>query len=201
LSKEPGAITNIALQTLTLLTFVSAAVGHPTSVKAQYYKRENARVVEALVTWKDVVTLKRDETCHDCITVYNIKVLEAFKGCKSPDDLVVSSGINCALCGADLQVGTKYLLYIFADPIINLCQGAQPFSALSTSDLTFLKTRNVCCNGKCSCVPGTSKAQCIQAACNLRVKPPCSEATKCVGNYCGSCFAEWFKNDSSPACV
>jgi hypothetical protein len=191
---------NIALQTLTLLTLVAAAAGCsciPTSVKDQYYKPGNARVVEALVI------SKRIQPCQDCLTVYEIKVLEAFKGCKSPDDVVLSTAKSGALCGVDLKVGTKYLLYFSAAPIppINLCQGIQPFSALSTSDLTFLKSRNVCCGGKCGCVPGTSEAQCIQAPCNPRVKPPCPEAMKCVDNYCGSCFAEWFKNDSSPACV
>jgi hypothetical protein len=189
-----------ALQMLTLLALVAAAVGCScvtASVQTQYFKPENTRVVQA------IVTSKRVQPCANCKTFYGIKVLEAFKGCKTPVDVVVSTAKNSALCGVNLQVGTKYLIYLSSArvPTINLCQGILPFSDLSASDLSFLKSRNVCCGGQCRCVPGTPQVQCLVQPCNPSVKPPCAEATKCVDNFCGSCAAEWFTQDGFPACI
>jgi hypothetical protein len=190
----------IALQSLTLLALVAAAVGCtclPTSVKEQYFKPETTRVVRALVT------SKRAPYCTFCDVFYKIKVLETFKGCKTPTVVEVSSARNSAACGVDLQIGAEYLLYLSSAqvPKISLCQNIPRFSALSTSDLRFLRTRNVCCGGRCSCLPGTPRVYCYEQPCKSKGKPPCPTGTKCVDNYCGGCFAEWFKNDGSPACV
>jgi hypothetical protein len=190
----------IALLSLTLLALVAATVACsclPASLQAHYYAPQTTRVVRALVT------SKRTQPCQNCKVFYKIKVLEAFKGCKTPDVLEVSTEDNSAACGVDLKVGTKYLLYLSSAKVqsINLCQGIQRFSDLSPSNLAFLKSRNVCCGGQCSCLPGAPLVRCFVAPCNPRVKPPCPEATKCVSSYCSTCAAEWFKKDGSPACV
>jgi hypothetical protein len=190
----------VALPTLMLLAVVAAAVGCkcpvPT-VKRQYFKPENTRVVRA------VVTSKRTQNCLNCKIFYKIKVLEAFKGCKTPADLEVSTADNTGACGISLQVGTGYLMYLSSAkvPEISSCQGIQKFSDVSASDLKFLRTRKVCCGTRCSCLPGTRRWNCYMEPCKLRPKPPCPNATKCVDNYCGGCLAEWFKTDGSPACM
>jgi hypothetical protein len=189
-----------ALPLLTLLALVAAAVSCKCAVptvKTQYFKPENTRVVRA------VVTSKRTQPCQNCKVFYKIKVLEAFKGCKTPSDLEVSTADSSAACGVDLQVGTSYLLYLSSDkvPGVSSCQGIQMFADVSTSDLKFLRTRKVCCGKRCSCLPGNREWNCYMEPCKSKVKPPCPDATKCVNNYCGGCFAEWLKEDGFPACV
>jgi hypothetical protein len=189
----------ITLLSLTLLTVVAAAGAcscFRPSMQARYHAPENTRVVRALVT-------SQAQPCSNCDVLYNINVLEAFKGCQEPADLEVSTASSSSLCGVALQVGTEYLLYLSSAQVqsINDCQGAQRFSDLSTTDLEFLRTRNVCCGGHCSCLPGTRKHYCYVPPCNPDKIPPCPEADTCVNNYCGGCLAEWFQKDSSPACV
>jgi hypothetical protein len=190
----------IALLSLTLLALVATAVDScscfSAPIKTNYYVPSYTRVVRALVT------SKRTQPCPKCNVIYKVKVLEAFKGCKAPVEFDVSTPDNSAACGVNLEVGTNYLLYLTADkvPAINLCQAIPKFSDVSASDLKFLRTRNVCCDGKCRCVPGTRAEKCYVRPCNPSVKPPCAFASKCVANYCGGCSAEWFAADGFPTC-
>jgi hypothetical protein len=187
------------LAVVVLVVACDACKCAPTSVQGQYYSPEFTRVVRA------VVRAQQRPSCtgvKGCNVLYKIRVIEAFKGCLSPTHLTVSTADNSAACGVNLKVGTEYLLYLTSDsvPTVGLCQGIQRYSDVTAVDRKFLETRQVCCNGQCKCSSKYQVFNCFVQPCKF-AKPPCKDAVKCVDNYCGGCFAEWFTNEKTPACV
>lgn len=79
-------------------------------------------------------------------------------------------------------------------------QFIRPFDDLSTDEKTFLERRSVCCKDICTCVDPDSQVACLIDPCEV-TDPPCDEATKCVPNFCGGCFTDWFTNSGTPACL
>jgi hypothetical protein len=194
----------VVLQLLAAVVLVAACdacscVFPPVSLKDQYYTPEFTRVVRA------VVYAEQRPPCpsgsFNCKIEYKIRIRKAFKGCLSPTHVTVSTPDNGGLCGIKLNVGTEYLLFLTSDivPTVGLCRGIQSYSDVSAADRKFLETRQVCCNGQCKCSSKYRVFNCFVQPCKF-AKPPCKDAVKCVDNYCGGCFAEWFTNKNTPAC-
>lgn len=69
---------------------------------------------------------------------------------------------------------------------------------LTPAEKLFLDTRNVCCKGKCRCADGKPPGRCFRQPCDGL--ETCDEAAKCVDNYCGGCWAEFFTRTGMQVC-
>lgn len=94
----------------------------------------------------------------------------------------------------------NWLIFVFFIST-NLSKFIRPLRYITESDWEFLGGRQVCCDRKCTCPGWKQKRSCDRQPCGSQNKPPCEEATVCLDNYCGGCFAEWFKDDGSQACT
>ncbi|TPV93169.1 MAG: hypothetical protein B7733_21630 [Myxococcales bacterium FL481] len=129
------------------------------------------------------------------LRAYLVDVHQAYKGCRPSGDLVwLRTATSSAGCGADLDVGDRYLLHGTATRHpwlldVSSCDYNRPASALSESDHEYLSGRTLCCDGRCECADGSQPFQCLVDPCE--VAPPCADGT-CTANYCGGCNAEFY---------
>jgi hypothetical protein len=169
------------------------------SLKIQYYDASITRVVRAVVL-REWPTAVADQAAKK---YYQISVKQAFKGCAAPRPVRISTASNSAACGVDLNIGSEYLLLLSGsgyDLATHLCLANALFKDVRASDRAFLNSRRVCCGKGCICADGKPPVQCVRAPCSPPEKAPCKEAVKCVDNYCGGCYAEWFDKAGLPAC-
>jgi hypothetical protein len=137
-----------------------------------------------------------------------------FKGCLTQGhEVIIETASSSAVCGVSLTPGQGYLLYgresgsSYGSPILNvgLCAANALWTELSAEQLTFLRSRYVCCDGACTCSDGSQPVQCLVDPCTVST---CAvEGSECRANYCGGCNAEWHDptglqvcQDAPPAC-
>jgi hypothetical protein len=194
------AMPLLSALTITLLVACAEACKCPVApIKTQYYKDSVSRVVRAVVVlkWPPSVTAQTPKI------YYQIEVKQAFKGCAKPRMVWVSTASSSAACGANLEVGTEYLLFLYESGnalTTNSCSSNALFKDVSESDRAFLNSRRVCCGNACACADGSPPADCPRDPCAPPQKAPCAEAVKCVARFCGFCRAEWFNSAGLPAC-
>lgn len=200
---KPSAL--LAASALLALQLVStlACSCISTDFQTQYFREVNAGkdVVQARVL--KTYIRKRPSTGPLDINVdervYILKVTKTY-GCKRSTLAVATTATNSAACGVNLRFGVTYLTALrrTGTTPISLCGITREFSSLSAANKQFLNTRETCCFGSCKCL-NAPRVNCFVNPCRF-AKRPCAEAVKCVDNYCGGCFAEWFTKDNLPAC-
>jgi hypothetical protein len=184
--------------TIVLLVACADACHCPViPIKTQYYKDSITRVVRAVVVfkWPPFVTAQTPKI------YYQIAVKQSFKGCVKPSLVKVSTASSSAECGANLEVGSEYLLFLHGSGnalMTDSCSSNALFKDVSESDRAFLKSRNVCCGNTCACADGSPPADCPSDPCSPPA--PCTDGVNCIANFCGFCRAEWFDSAGLPVC-
>eukprot|EP00737_Agarophyton_chilense_P002818 gb/GEZJ01003242.1/.p1 GENE.gb/GEZJ01003242.1/~~gb/GEZJ01003242.1/.p1 ORF type:complete len:200 (-),score=16.51 gb/GEZJ01003242.1/:215-814(-) len=183
---------------LSCVIFVANACScFPTTLKRDFFSPNTERVIKGKVLFAG-----GGGSAPDATRFFVIRTEEIYKGCNVPNIVFATSPVQSATCGINLQQGTSYILPLPAGDIssLNLCQFIRKFNTLTNEDIQFLNTRQVCCNGSCKCV-NAPLVNCFRQPCSPPEEPPCDEAAKCVDNYCGGCFAEWFTEEGQYACL
>lgn len=137
---------------------------------------------------------------------YSATVTEVFKGCLDPgDQVVIQTASSSAACGIGLGVGQSYYLNGYAVgaggglPVlgVGLCDTNKLASQLTAADRAFLDSQPGGCGETKPCPEGL--VQCFVDPCQVS---SCDvPGAKCVSNYCGGCFAEWYDVAGNRVCV
>lgn len=101
-----------------------------------------------------------------------------------------------------LQYNLQYWqeTYMYCNVILQTTmQFFKKYADLTTEELNFLDTREVCCGQTCECRSTSPPVNCFVEPCAV-AEPPCEEAEECKNNFCGGCVAEWFTSSGMPAC-
>ncbi|GAB0494467.1 hypothetical protein MMPV_005760 [Pyropia vietnamensis] len=113
-----------------------------------------------------------------------------YKGC--PRNLERFSMFGPATsCFSSIKLGEPILLFLSDKRFAGPCDYNVPASALTPGDIAFLNRRTGCG----SCAAG-NEVQCVKAPCML--SRPCDASGSCKDNYCGGCYAEWYRSDGTP---
>ncbi len=134
-------------------------------------------------------------------------VEDAYKGCLTKRTRVlIRTSRSSASCGVTLRAGAEYLVTArqagrsYGRTVLQTgsCDANIEWKALSTDDLSFLRSRYNCCGDRCACTDGTQPVQCFVDPCEVS---SCSvSGAECQANYCGGCNAEWSNEAGSRVC-
>jgi len=114
-----------------------------------------------------------------------------YKGCPTRLARFRTFG-SLSSCSTSFALGVPVLLMVSKSGFVGPCDYTVRAASLTAGDVAFLTRRSGCG----SCVTD-NEVHCFVAPC--QVSKPCGpDAAKCVDNYCGGCFAEWFKADGTP---
>jgi len=114
-----------------------------------------------------------------------------YKGCPDRLERFLTYG-SLSSCSTSFALGVPVLLMVSKSGFVGPCDYTVRASSLTAGDVEFLSRRSACG----SCV-ADNEVNCWVAPC--QVSKPCGpDAAKCVDNYCGGCYAEWFKADGTP---
>ncbi len=137
---------------------------------------------------------------------FTATVKQSFKGCLEPGDPIILQTANSgASCGFGLTAGQSYYLNgraaggVGPVPVlaVGLCDYNKPESGLTAADWAILDTRTRICGKGVYCKEGL--VQCIVGPCRFS---SCDvPGAKCLANYCGGCFAEWYDVTGARVCT
>lgn len=198
------AVVCLTVLALQISSYVACSCRF-TDFETQYFRNSASGrdLAEAKVAWTYTRTRRIGEGSFSFRMeerVYVLKVTKTY-GCRAvPYYTRATTSTSSASCGISLRRGVAYLLPLkkTGTSQLGLCGITRAATSLTASQTAFLNSREICCDGRCSC-RGAHRTPCFVAPCRF-ARPSCSAATKCVDNYCGGCRAEWFTADGAPAC-
>jgi len=192
--RSPVASTVWALAALLIVAaasppFVAACSCITPTLLASYYRKGVDSVV--IATPQRLVSDTPERRTYGLLGGPFPTNTTVYKGCPRKLERFSSPG-SITSCSMEFELGVPVLLFLYADRSVGPCDYTVPASALTPGDVAFLTRRSGCG----SCV-ADNEVNCLVAPC--QVSKPCGpDAAKCVDNYCGGCYAEWFKADGTP---
>lgn len=140
---------------------------------------------------------------------YLALVEDTYKGCAPANRITwLQTNKSSAACGDSFAFGPEYLIqasegngaFGFALST-GSCSGNRLAKNLSDKDWKFLKSREVCCNGSCTCAAGVDRVNCLVDPCTVATPCKGEGAETCEANGCGGCNAEYFNGEGKMVCL